>query len=213
MIKFLIKHRTSSLVKLYLFQAAAIIVVFSLFFHSMEFYRYYSVLCAVIAYLLIAFLFKFLNIPFFILPQFKGPVFLPSADVDIEKMTELSNLRSDDKAADLGAGDGRVVIALAKKVGQVHGFEINPEMLKKAEKTLEQLQITNAKMYWQSFWNVDCSLYDVVTVFGFPSIMAELEKKLRAELKPGARVVSNRYPFPHWRVEKHEGDVYLYHQK
>jgi phospholipid N-methyltransferase len=207
------EHRSSKLVRLYILQAVILITAFTLFFHSMEFYLHYSLLWAVIAFLSIAFLFKFLNLPFFIFPRVKGPVFVPSTDDDIQEMMTLLKVKHDEKAADLGAGDGRVVIALAEKAGQVHGFEINPDMLKKAEKNFEHHKIKNAKMYWQSFWDVDCSLYDVVTVYGFPSIMLELEKKLRAELKPGARVASNRYPFPHWRAEKHEGDVYLYHQK
>jgi hypothetical protein len=38
----------------------------------------------------------------------------------------------------------------------------------------------------------------VVTVYLLPRVMARLERKLRAELRPGARVVVNDYPFPTW---------------
>jgi len=40
--------------------------------------------------------------------------------------------------------------------------------------------------------------------------MEQLEAKIRSQLKPGARVVSNTFKFPHWSAAKVEGGVYLY---
>ena len=39
----------------------------------------------------------------------------------------------------------------------------------------------------------------VVTVYLLPSMMADVEAKLRKELKPGTRVVSHDYPLPTWK--------------
>ena len=42
----------------------------------------------------------------------------------------------------------------------------------------------------------------MVTIYLLPSIMPKVEEKLRAELKPGTRVVVHDYPFPNWRPTK-----------
>jgi hypothetical protein len=39
----------------------------------------------------------------------------------------------------------------------------------------------------------------VMTVYLLPRVMARLERKLLAELRPGTRVVVNDYPFPAWQ--------------
>jgi hypothetical protein len=49
-----------------------------------------------------------------------------------------------------------------------------------------------------------------VVVYGIPYIMPRLERKLRAELRPGSRVVAHSFPFPNWEpIERHKR-VYLY---
>jgi hypothetical protein len=40
--------------------------------------------------------------------------------------------------------------------------------------------------------------------------MERLKAKVRAELKPGARIVLAVYPFVDWKPEAQDGDVYLY---
>ena len=42
----------------------------------------------------------------------------------------------------------------------------------------------------------------MVTIYLLPSIMPKVEAKLRAELKPGTRVVVHDYPFPNWKPVK-----------
>lgn len=59
---------------------------------------------------------------------------------------------------------------------------------------------------------VDVSSFDIVFVCGLTRIMERLEKKLKAELKPGARIASNAFTFSHWEPLKKENDVYLYKQ-
>jgi SAM-dependent methyltransferase len=199
--------------RLYVLQTVVFVAVLTFFFLSMKFYVYYALLWAVVFYMITALLFKALNVPFFILPQIRGPVFVPSDKESVEQMLSLAKIKEGELAADLGAGDGRVVVALAKAGANVHGIELNPDMVKIAEATVQKEKLKNAKIYWQSFWDLDFGIYDVITIYGFPSIMADLEGKLRSELKPGARVISNRYPFPHWNHVQKVDDVYLYIQK
>ena len=39
----------------------------------------------------------------------------------------------------------------------------------------------------------------VVTLYLLPSMLGDVETKLRKELKPGTRVVSHDYPLPSWK--------------
>lgn len=213
MFSFIKHHRNARLMRLYVFQTAIFISILTFFFLSMKFYIYYALIWAVVFYMVTALLFKVLNVPFFILPQIRGPVFVPSDEESVKDMVSLAKVKEGELAADLGAGDGRVVIALAKAGANVHGIELNPDMVKIAKAAVVKEKLQNAKIFWQSFWDLDLSIYDVITIYGFPSIMTELESKLRTELKSGTRVISNRYPFPHWNHEKKVDDIYLYVQK
>jgi len=42
----------------------------------------------------------------------------------------------------------------------------------------------------------------VVTLYLSPSVNAELEPKLRRELRPGARIVSHQFPIGRWAANK-----------
>ena len=56
--------------------------------------------------------------------------------------------------------------------------------------------------YEHDLFATDVSEATVVTVYLLPSIMGKVEKKLLAELKPGARVVVHDFPFPSWPADK-----------
>jgi SAM-dependent methyltransferase len=210
MLHFLQSHRNWKLVKLSVIQAVVVIGIFFCFLLTMNVIPYYAFVFAIIGFLALAALFRLLNLPFFILPMIRGPVYVPSSDLQIEKMIKLAKVKKGQKAIDVGAGDGRVVIALSQAGAKVVGVELNPDMVSLAEKNIAEAGQKNAKILWQNFWDVDFSTYDVVTVYGFPSIMSELEAKLIMELRPGARVVTNQYPFPHWELAKKDGKVFLY---
>ena len=62
----------------------------------------------------------------------------------------------------------------------------------------------------KNYWRADFSKYDIVILFGVFYIMEKLEKKLLAELKPGATVICNHFYFPAWQPMKQDGDIYIY---
>ena len=152
---------------------------------------------------------------FFIAPLIVwGAPFDPSDRETVKKMVALANIQPCKKAADLGSGDGRVVIALAKAGAEAHGYEINPLLVWWARRNIRKAGLTDkASIHWKSFWRENFVSFDAITVFGVNYIMKDLEKKLRKELKTNARVVSNTWPFPTWSHSLKEGNVYLYEQK
>jgi hypothetical protein len=47
-------------------------------------------------------------------------------------------------------------------------------------------------------------------VYGISYIMGRLQQKLKRELKPGARIISNYFIFSDWQPRQQEGNFYLY---
>lgn len=123
-------------------------------------------------------------------------------------MMQLLDVKSGKKLVDLGSGDGRIVHEAAKLKVHAYGYEINPFIYLVSKIKLRKMK--NAKIELADLWKQDLSQFDYVTVWGVPPMMGRLEKKLRKELKKGAKVVSNHNRFPNWKYSKNMNDVYLY---
>lgn len=137
--------------------------------------------------------------------------FVPSSVQRVSTMIELADIKPGQKAVDLGAGDGRIVIEMAKRGAIAVGYEIDKQ---RAKLSLENIKKENledkAIVFNGNFWYVDLSRFDIVTLYGITGIMERLEKKLKTELKEGARIVSNFFTFPGLTPEIEKEDVYLY---
>ena len=142
---------------------------------------------------------------------FWGALYVPTKDEKVKKMIELLDIKEGEKALDIGAGDGRLVIALAKAGATATGFEINPFLVKLAKKNIKKAGLEGkAFVYCKNFWKKDFSQYDAVSVYGIGYIMKSLEKKLKKELKKGSRIASNAFGFPNWSPVKKEDNIFLY---
>lgn len=142
---------------------------------------------------------------------FLGAPYVPSGHARIERVINLAHITSKDTAAELGSGDGRLVIALAQTGAAVHGFEISPYLVWKSRRNIQKAHLTeHATIYRKSFWNVDLSSYNVVVIYGIQYIMPRLEKKLLRELKPGSKIISVYFTFPMLQPTMSLKDVHLY---
>jgi protein-L-isoaspartate O-methyltransferase len=140
-----------------------------------------------------------------------GPVFIPTKDTDVATMIAMANLQKKDRVADLGSGDGKVVIAVAQEAIKVDGYESGPYLAFASRLRIHRLGLEKkAKIHWQDFWNLDFSCYDVLMMYTSQFTMDKLEKKIYDQLKPGARVVSNTFEFPNWKAEKRKGKIVVY---
>ena len=143
-----------------------------------------------------------------------GAPFVPSHNKTVHKMINLLYIKAGEKAADLGSGNGKIVIALARAGAEAHGYEINPLLVWWSRRNIRQAGLEGkAFVHLRNFWSEDFSDFNVVTLYGVPHIMERLEKKLLQELPRGARVVSNSFTFPDWPWTQKEDNVYLYLNK
>lgn len=151
---------------------------------------------------------------FLIISTFKGAPFVPSRKDRLITISRFTQVVSGDRAADLGSGDGRIVIELARRGAEAHGYEINPFLVWWSRFKIKRAGLeSNAFIHWQSFWNENFSNFNIITVFGITYIMKELEEKLKKELPLNARIVSNGFAFPSWKYSRMEDNVYLYELK
>jgi len=117
--------------------------------------------------------------------------YLPSPESVIEAAMRLAKPREGEVLADLGCGDGRVLVYAARKYGvYAVGFELNPFLvgLAKREAKLTGLYST-IEIVHSDFFLHDLSRFDVIFSYPSPTIAGKLGLKLASECKPGCRVV------------------------
>ncbi|XP_044089799.1 adenine nucleotide translocase lysine N-methyltransferase isoform X2 [Neovison vison] len=80
------------------------------------------------------------------------------------------------------------------------GYELNPWLVGLARLHAWRAGCAGSVCYRrEDLWKVDLRDCRNVSVFLAPSVLAQLEDKLQAELPEGARVVSGRFPLPTWQ--------------
>jgi hypothetical protein len=149
----------------------------------------------------------------FIPTFFTGAPFAPTKSSGVAPIIAMATIKPGDRAIDIGSGDGRLVFALAAAGADAYGIEINPLLVLWSRIRTPKRLKSNIHILRGSTWDHDFSNYSVLTIFGIPYIMKRLEAKLQLELKPGTRIVVNRFPFPTWKPAKQKGKLYLYVKK
>ena len=140
-----------------------------------------------------------------------GAPYVPVSQERLAVALELAELRPGELLVDLGSGDGRILIAAARRGVRTEGWEISPYLcLWSFAAALTAGVRQRVRIHWSSYWASWLGRADVVTTYLLPTQMGRLEKKLLAELRPGTRVVSVAFVFPHWKPVKEKMGVYLY---
>ncbi len=148
---------------------------------------------------------------FVFFPLGRGAIYDPSTEEQTRRMAEMTGIVPGEKAADLGSGDGRVLIALARLGAEAHGYEINPFLVIRSRRNIAAAGLSGkAYVHWGSFWRADLSRFDVVTVFQVGFVMGRLEAKMIRELKPEGRIISHHWRFPVLKPEMIRDDILVY---
>jgi len=142
---------------------------------------------------------------------FSGPPFVGTGPESLRTMIALARLRPNELVIDLGSGDGRLLLAAARSGCRAVGYEMNPFLVLSSRLAISRQGLQRrVRVVWGDFWKAELKDADVVTVFGFSTIMGRLAAKFSAELKPGARVVSERYRLAGWPITEQVDGVFLY---
>lgn len=165
------------------------------------------------AVLLFILLILFITFFFYYFFTFKDAPYVPSRNRDVLAMVDLAKVKMGEKAVDIGSGDGRIVIALAKAGAVAHGYEINPFLVILSFILIRKAGVQkNAFIHWQSIWKTNFSNFTLVTVYCLPKTMQKLEEKLQKELPKGARLLSNTFSFDNWQKVGQNEKIALYNK-
>jgi SAM-dependent methyltransferase len=130
--------------------------------------------------------------------------YVPTTEAAVDAMLKLAEVKKTDTVYDLGCGDGRIVIAAAKKYGaHAVGIDINPERIKEAKENAKTAGVENLVRFEEKdLFEADIHDATVVTLFLLPTINLKLLPKLQHDLKPGTRIVSNTFDMGDWKADK-----------
>ncbi len=128
----------------------------------------------------------------------KDVMWLPTAPALVEKMLDLANVSPKDYVIDLGSGDGRLVIAAAKRGARALGIEYDPDMVELSKRNAEKEGVSDrAKFIRADIFESDFSQATVITMFLLPELNLRLRPQI-LKLKPGTRIVSNTFDMGEW---------------
>lgn len=126
-------------------------------------------------------------------PMVNAPYVRTSEKV-VERMLELAQVGPDDVVYDLGCGDGRIVVAAAKKFGcRGFGYDIDPERVAEARENARRSGVEHLVQFEQrDIFTLELSPASVVTLYLLPRLNVKLIPQLE-KLAPGARIVSHDF--------------------
>ena len=143
--------------------------------------------------------------------------YIPTTETAVKAMLELADVKRSDIVYDLGCGDGRIVIAAAKRYGaRGVGIDIDPVLVREAKGNARQAGVEKlVEFREQDLFQANFREATVVTLFLLPAINKRLLSQLEA-LKPGTRIVSNTFEIGEWKpvreivVEDDPNDDYYF---
>jgi len=133
----------------------------------------------------------------------KDVIWVPTPDEVVERMLRMAQVTPNDYVVDLGAGDGKIAIAAAKKMGaRSLGIEYNPDMAKHAQLQVEKAGVTaKAKVVQGDIFASDFTTATVVTMYLLPALNMKLRPQILA-MRPGTRVVSHSFNMEDWEPDE-----------
>jgi SAM-dependent methyltransferase len=132
----------------------------------------------------------------------KDVVWVPSPESTVEKMLDVAKVTPQDFVVDLGSGDGRNVIAAARRGAKALGVEYNPDMVELSKRNAVTAGVADKASFVQGdMYAADFSHATVLALFLLPDNLLKLRDKFAA-LKPGTRIVANTFGIEEWTADE-----------
>jgi SAM-dependent methyltransferase len=133
--------------------------------------------------------------------QGKDVVWVPTTEAMVEKMLDHAKVTPDDFVMDLGSGDGRMIIAAAKRGARGLGVEYNPDMVELSKRAAADAGVAEKAQFAEGdMYEADISKATVLALFLLPHNLEKLVPKF-LELPPGTRIVANTYWVRDWTAD------------
>lgn len=130
---------------------------------------------------------------------------VPTPPTVVDAMLKLADVQPSDVVYDLGCGDGVIVATAAQKYGaRAVGIDIDPQRVKEATDRAQKMGVSDkVKIVQGDLFEANIKDATVVTLYLLQSLNMKLMPKLKKELKPGTRIVSQSFSMgDEWPPEK-----------
>jgi len=132
----------------------------------------------------------------------KDVVWVPTPPVLVEKMLDMARVTPQDYVMDLGSGDGRNVIAAAKRGARALGVEYNPDMVELSRRIAANEGVADKVTFVQGdMYEADISQATVLALFLLTENLNKLVPKFLG-LNPGSRIVVNGFEIDGWKADE-----------
>jgi precorrin-6B methylase 2 len=122
--------------------------------------------------------------------------FIATPNDVVAAMLDLAEVAESDTLYDLGSGDGRVLLAAARRGARAVGVEIDPVLADQSRETIRSVGLHDRITVWRGdIFKQDLTPATVVALYLKPTLNVQLRPQLAA-LRPGARVVSHMFSMP-----------------
>jgi precorrin-6B methylase 2 len=132
----------------------------------------------------------------------KDVVYLPTPPELVSQMLDMAGVTPQDFVVDLGSGDGRIVIAAAKRGARALGVEYDGPLVELSRRTAEREHVSDKATFVQAdLFETDFSQATVLTMFLLSDIMVKLRPTI-LNMKPGTRIVTNAFGMEEWAPDE-----------
>jgi hypothetical protein len=140
--------------------------------------------------------------------QLDAPFWPTPVDL-VEAMLDLAGVGADDYLIDLG----RIAIAAARRGARVLGVDLDPARIAEAAAASCEAGVAErVEFRREDLFTTPLGAASVVTLYLAPHVNWLLHGRLRAQLRPGSRIVSHAFPIAGWpaAAEEQVGQRSLY---
>ena len=134
----------------------------------------------------------------------KDVVWVPMPDEQVNKLLDMAKVTPNDVVMDLGSGDGRTVIAAAKRGARAIGVEFNGDLVEFSKREAQKAGVGERTTFEQGdLFKTDLHRASVISLF----LLQEINLKLRPQLlnlTPGTRIITNTFHMGDWKPDSSE---------
>ncbi|OYP32972.1 SAM-dependent methyltransferase [Rhodopirellula sp. MGV] len=132
-------------------------------------------------------------------------IHVPTPRDVVDRMLALARVTKQDMLVDLGCGDGRVVVAAAKRYGcHAEGFEIDARKVAESRENVKTAGTEKlVRITQKDIFDVDLRKATVVTLYLLPEMNEKLIPQLR-QMPDNARIVCHDFPIEGIKVTQTE---------
>jgi len=133
-----------------------------------------------------------------------GVPYIQSPTRIVDAMLAIAKVGAQDYVIDLGSGDGRIVIAAAKRYGaRGLGIDYDSSLIAESRANAAREGVSDRVAFLhQDIFDADLSDATVVTMYLLPEVNLQLRPRILLELRPGTRIVSHDYDMGDWVPER-----------